>query len=443
MSSVEFHIGMDDIDDPKGKCTTHFASLVVELLSNHLVEWLDYPNLIRLNPGIPFRTRGNGAVALRFKTERSTVMESIPLIEQIIHEYIDETYPNTNPGFVIVDTDIPEDIRKLSQQALWRTIPIQIAQRLIEKYDLTYFSLGNGRGLVGALAAIGNTLRDDYTFEYLAYRAMDKSDQKRGVDVDSVIEMDRIMGKQVFSNLDYKNRILIEPHGPDPVLYGIRGETASSVIEAASHIRSIQDVDRWMVFRTNQATAEHLNHYVLIRNLRPYMAAIVQGRVDSAPRIFEGGFVVFGIKDDTSRIDCIAYEPTHHFRDIVGSLQIGDGISVHASVRPKSRTHDVTLNLEGLVIHYLAPKTQSQNPLCPECNKRMKSAGTEKGFKCPKCGFRDREGAKIEKELERKITTGLYLPPLSAQRHLTRPLSRLNTSNFGKSFDLVEKWHIP
>ncbi|TFG33289.1 DUF1743 domain-containing protein [Candidatus Thorarchaeota archaeon] len=443
MSNVEFHIGMDDIDDPGGRCTTHFASLVVELLSNHSVEWLDYPNLIRLNPGIPFRTRGNGAVALRFKSERDTITESFPLLEQMIRDYIDETYPNTNPGLVIVDTKVPEDIRKFSQQALWRTIPIQLARRLIERYNLKHRSLGNGRGLVGALSAIGNSLNNDYTFEYLAYRKMEQSSQKRGVDVQSVIEMDQKMGNHVFSNLDDKNRILIEPHGPDPVLYGIRGESASSVIKAASHIKSVQSVDRWMVFRTNQATGEHLKHYVLIRDLRPYMAAIVQGRVDSTPRIFEGGYVVFSIKDDTSRIDCVAYEPTRDFRDIIANLQIGDGISVHASVRPKSRTHDITLNLEGIEIHHLSLDTQSQNPLCPECNKRMKSAGSGKGFKCAKCGYRDREGVKIMKDVDRKITTGLYLPPLNAQRHLTRPLSRLNMNNSGQSFELVENWRYP
>ena len=175
MSSIEFHIGMDDVDDPGGKCTTHFASLVVELLSRHSVEWLDYPNLVRLNPGIPFRTRGNGAVALRFKAKPATVSDVLPLIEHMIHDYIDEAYPNTNPGLVIVDTEIPEDIRKFSKQALWRTIPIELARRLIKRHDLTYISHGNGRGLVGALSAIGNTLQDDYTFEYLAYRGMDQS----------------------------------------------------------------------------------------------------------------------------------------------------------------------------------------------------------------------------------------------------------------------------
>jgi tRNA(Ile2)-agmatinylcytidine synthase len=71
----------------------------------------------------------------------------------------------------------------------------------------------------------------------------------------------------------------------------------------------------------------------------------------------------------------------------------------------------------------------------------MKSAGSGKGFKCVNCGYRDREGVKVEKDVERKITTGFFLPPLSAQRHLTRPFSRQNMTNSGQSFDLVAKWH--
>jgi len=441
MNSMEFHIGLDDIDDPGGRCTTHFASLVVELLSKYSVKWLDYPNLIRLNPGIPFRTRGNGAVALRFKSENDIVTDLSPLIEEMIRDYVDETYPNTNPGFILITGKVPESLRIFSHQALWRTIPIALAHRIIKQHNFSYFALGNGRGLVGALSAIGNTLDNDHTYEYLAYRSMEQSDQKRGVDVESVITMDRHFGTRVFSNLDDKNRILIEPHGPDPVLYGIRGETAADVIEAATLVKSAQSVERWMVFRTNQATGEHLVHQVHISDLRPYMAAMVQGLVDAEPKIFESGFVVFGIKDNTARIDCAAYEPTRQFRDIVSHLQIGDEVRVHASVRPKSRIHDLTLNLEGLEILHLSPGIQSQNPLCPECNKRMKSAGTGKGFKCTKCGYRDRVGTKIEKDVERKITTGFYLPPLSAQRHLTRPLSRANKNNSGRSFDLVEKWH--
>jgi tRNA(Ile2)-agmatinylcytidine synthase len=283
-------------------------------------------------------------------------------------------------------------------------------------------------------------LYNDHTYEYLAYRDLEKTNEERGVDVESVIAMDIHLGDYVFSNLDEKKRILIEPRGPDPVLYGIRGETAAAVVEAASLVRSTQSVERWLVFRTNQATSEHLIHKVRVGDLRPYMAVMVQGYVGTKPTIFEGGFVVFGIKDETGSIDCAAYEPTRQFRDIVSQLQIGDEVRVHASVRPKSRTHGRTLNLEGLEILHLSPEIKSENPLCPECSKRMKSAGSGKGFKCPKCGYRNREGTKLEESIERKIGTGLYLPPLSAHRHLTRPLSRLRLNNSDQSFDLVGKW---
>ncbi|MHA1862269.1 MAG: tRNA(Ile)(2)-agmatinylcytidine synthase, partial [Candidatus Thorarchaeota archaeon] len=191
------------------------------------------------------------------------------------------------------------------------------------------------------------------------------------------------------------------------------------------------------------ATGEHLLNQVRISDLRPYMAAVVRGHVDQSPRIFEGGFVVFGIKDDTSRIDCAVYEPTRQFRDIAANLQKDDEVKVHASVRPESSTHGLTLNLEGLEILQLIPDIQLRNPICPTCLKRLKSAGTGKGFKCAKCGFKDADGKKVENKIERKISTGLFLPPLSAQRHLTRPLSRLNKNNSGNPVHLVGKWHIP
>jgi len=326
---------------------------------------------------------------------------------------------------------------------MWKTIPIALARRIITKYEYSHFAFGNGRGLVGALSAIGNGLKHDHTYEYLAYRSIEESDMTRGVDVESVIKMDQILGNRVFSNLDDKNRILIEPHGPDPVLFGIRGESAEVVIEAASLVKSAQNIERWMVFRTNQATGDHLTHQVNIADLRPYMAALVQGHVDTTPQIFEGGFVIFGMKDDTGRIDCAAYEPTRQFRDLISELHIGDEVRVHASVRPKSSTHGRTLNLEGIEILRLASIAQPQNPLCPNCGKRMKSAGTGKGFKCVNCGHRERDGVKIETELERSIPLGLHLPPLSAQRHLTRPLSRRDRDNSGHSIEPNGKWHVP
>ncbi|MFX1483299.1 MAG: DUF1743 domain-containing protein [Promethearchaeota archaeon] len=445
MSKKLVQIGFDDIDSPFGGCTTHFASIIVEKLSQKWnVVWVDYPNLIRLNPGIPYRTRGNGAVALRFSIDTDKVKLIIPLIERAIHEYIEEDYPNTNPGVVLFDSQVPKDILDLSRLALWRVVPIQLARRVIEKNKIAHYSSGNGRGLVGALSAVANTLSRDHTYEYIAYRKLEQSGNERGVDVGSVFAMDRSMRDRVFSNIDQSTkRIMIEPHGPDPVLYGVRGETAEDVIEASTQIKSEQSVDRWTVFRTNQGTGEHLTHRVVVRNVRPYMAAVVQGKVDSRPRMIEGGHCIFSISDDTGKIDCAAYEPSGEFRDIVMKLIIGDQIKIHASVRPAAKKHGLTLNIEGLEVVALTKATLVSNPVCPQCGKRMKSAGHGKGYKCGNCGYRNSVVEKTVSTIERNLRRGLYLPPIRAQRHLTKPAARLGKVNDGVPIQLIPKWHNP
>ena len=442
MSKKLVQIGMDDIDSPDGRCTTHFASIIVEQLGEWNVEWLDYPNLIRLNPNIPYRTRGNGAVALRFMIEQSGLDSIISMVDGQVREYVEKEYPNTNPGVVFLEDEVPEQVLRLSQLALWRVVPIELAMRIIRKNNIPHNTSGNGRGLIGALSAVANTLRDDHTYEFIAYRALDDCKDKRGVNADSVRSMDKTMGDRVFSNVDTStNRIMIEPHGGDPVLFGVRGEAAEYVIEAAKLVKSEQEIDRWMVFRSNQGTGEHLKHRVEIKNLRPYMTTVVTGEVERMPRMIEGGHTIFRIEDDDDKIDCAAYEPSGEFREVVMELRSGDRIKVHGGVRPASRTHGLTLNLEGLEVVELAKVSEVSNPICPQCGKRMKSAGSGQGYKCVKCGHRDKEISKIETPLVRNLHTGLYLPPERAQRHLTRPLVRIGRENSGIPNQLVTKWH--
>jgi tRNA(Ile2)-agmatinylcytidine synthase len=442
MSKKLVQIGMDDIDSPDGRCTTHFASIIVERLREWKVEWVDYPNLIRLNPNIPYRTRGNGAVALRFMVDQKELDSIISMVKELIHDYVEAEYPNTNPGVVFLEGEVPKQVQNLLRLALWRVVPIELAKRIIRASDISHYSCGNGRGLIGALSAVANTLNEDHTYEYIAYRALEDCKDKRGVDVESVQSMDKVMGDRVFSNVDTStNRIMIEPHGRDPVLFGIRGEAAEFVIEAAKLVKSEQDIDRWMVFRSNQGTGEHLKHRVEIQNLRPYMAAVVAGRVERKPRMIEGGHSIFRIEDDNDKIDCAVYEPSGEFRDIVMKLRIGDLVSVYAGVRPASRTHGLTLNLEGLEMVELVSVSEFSNPICPQCGKRLKSAGTGKGYKCTKCGFNDSDISKIETPIVRELQAGLYLPPARAERHLTRPLARIGKVNSGKPSDLLDKWH--
>jgi len=444
MMSKDIHLGMDDIDSPRSGCTTHFASLVVEFLTDWGAQWIDYPNLIRLNPNIPFRTRGNGAVALRFRIETDKAPDLLPVLKKMIRNYVELDYPNTNPGIVLVEGAIPVEVQKFSERALWRTISLAITKRSLEKKSIQHICDGNGRGLIGALAAVGNQLPQDHTYEFIAYRPLELLGQPRGVNDYSVAEMNRVMGERLFSSIDLKTeRTLIAPHGPDPVLYGIRGENSQDVISAASYIRSDSSIERWMVFRSNQGTGAHLRNVVYIADLRPYMAAIVHGVIEKEPNMIEGGHAIFGISDCSGHIDCAAYEPTGEFRDMVTRLTKGDQVLVHAAVRPASRTHGLTLNVEGIEIIKLVKRIKMTNPLCPNCSKRMKSAGKGKGYKCIKCGFKEPIGTKTEVALERELEERVYLPPPRAQRHLTRPLERMNRRNAGIPEDLADNWHFP
>src|SRR2546427_7994220 len=57
-------IGVDDTDSLSGMCTTFLATEIVRDLTQDL-DLIGYPRLVRLNPNIPWKTRGNGAVCIR------------------------------------------------------------------------------------------------------------------------------------------------------------------------------------------------------------------------------------------------------------------------------------------------------------------------------------------------------------------------------------------
>ena len=59
------HVGIDDTDSLDGGCTTWVALRVIEELLPDF-DLIGSPRLVRLNPDVPWKTRGNGAVALAF-----------------------------------------------------------------------------------------------------------------------------------------------------------------------------------------------------------------------------------------------------------------------------------------------------------------------------------------------------------------------------------------
>jgi tRNA(Ile2)-agmatinylcytidine synthase len=299
---------------------------------------------------------------------------------------------------------------------------------------------GTDIGLVGALAAIGHTLKRDHTFELVAYRRRENCGGKRQVDRESVIRMDKLTRPLTFNNYDEKNRrVLITPHGPDPVLLGIRGETAE-IVRKAFHMLTIREpVERWVVFRTNHATEAHLNA-VNYNGVGTNAPVIVSGEVDGVPKRAIGGHTFFPIRTKQGQFTCAAYEPTGSLRDVVMQLIPGDRVRAYGGT---SGRYGLTINLEKLEVVSLTKWVILRNPRCPRCGKRFKSAGRERGFKCSRCSIVSREQQRTRMMKPRKLIPGFYLPDLKAYRHLTKPLSRYDHEREWDGKPPLKKWHSP
>jgi tRNA(Ile2)-agmatinylcytidine synthase len=288
---------------------------------------------------------------------------------------------------------------------------------------------GSGLGLVGALAAVGQTMDLDHTYELVAYRKSGNLGTPRRIDPDSIRRMDELTTPNTFNNYDSTNRrVLIAPHGPDPVLLGIRGESAHDVLRAFRFLRLQEPVERWVIFRTNHGTDAHLEH-AEIDSVRLDRPVKLTGTVFGEPNRIAGGHVFFTLGYRRKLVRCAAFEPTGKFKEVAAKLVPGDEITVFGGVKKPNNNMPATINLEKLIVRKLASETTLENPTCPRCGKHMKSAGRFQGFRCMKCHLTAPKATKCEVRKNRSLRTGLYLPDKKAQRHLTRPLTRYRIEN--------------
>jgi len=379
----------------------------------------NYPKLIRLNPNIPYKTRGNGAVALEINTKNPEEIKGITL--NLVKEHAHIRDKRTNPGVVFIENLNLKNRRTLNkfyQRAVSELVTIEEAEKIAGKTNAETHKFNNGRGIIGALAAIGAEL-DDRTYELLAYRKRENYGKPKKIDKNTVFLMNEKLYPTVFNSVDPEtNQILITPHGYDPVFCGIRGESPEAVMDAWNTIKPLEGIELIQIFETNQGTDAHLRKKK-IPDLKPYDCAILDGEVSSQPRTTEGSHVFFSLSNDTGGLDCAAYEPTGGFRDVIRKLLIGDKIRAYGGIGKYSNT----LNLEKVEILKLKKKHREEPPLC--CGRRMTSAGRGKGFKCKKCSKRLSETSAVVSEVPRDLKPGFYEVPPRAMRHLSKPLVRM------------------
>ncbi len=415
-------IGLDDTDSRDRYCTTYVGMILMEKLGKKYK--MDTPKLIRMNPMVKYKTRGNGGVGLRIiEDEKKLTENDINYIKDtvinLVEEYSDFKCENTNPGIVFLSEENYTKNRKILEEyykkVLYDIITVDYAEKILNKIGGEYKAYKKGHGIIGSLGAISFSASDcPFTYELLTYRKKENWGTIRKIDDSSVVEMDKKTFPYTFNNVDGKKQI-IAPRTKCPVLYGIRGIKKDVLIRAMKIVNCREEIDKYMIFKTNQGTDVHLRH-MEIKDIYANTGVITYGTIVSEPKDIVGGTVVFEIDDGTGRINCVAYEPTKDFRNIVRELKKGDAVGVYGTVREEP----FGINIEKLKILNLS-KQYVKDKKC-SCGGTLKSKGVKSGYVCNKCGKKIKYDEIKLIEVKRDIKEGFYEVPPSARRHLSKPL---------------------
>lgn len=427
-------VGIDDTDSSRGGCTTWVLSELLRLAREEGVDLIGEPRLVRLNPNIPWKTRGNAALAARFGRGRGarrrlgevrgrplwSFLRGGPLPSSREKPFLDRAWervlessrlgePGTDPALVAVRRQLPA---RMYYRAVREVVPVAPTRRYLSSVGATVYSKGDGRGVVGASAAIAWPGRK-VTWELIAYRPIEREGARRRVDAGSVRSAARKNAGLFLCEDPRTRRLLVTPHTPCPILFGLRATDPRSPISALAEVRS-EPVDRWVLFRTNQGTGDHLLPR-MARELRAFGSGRVSGHVAEVPTVLRGGHVRLRVVDcEGTTLDTVAFEPTKTLPRVLRELFPGDRVQVWGSRGPGP-----AMKLEGLRVLSVAPRwAVGVPPECPDCQRRTRSLGALRGFRCPTCRRRFPPESARRTRLPISLRPGEYHPTPSARRHL-------------------------
>jgi tRNA(Ile2)-agmatinylcytidine synthase len=411
-------IGVDDTDSrTRGMCTTYLATRLAARLSADGAS-VRRKLLVRLNPAVEHKTRGNAALALHTDADPD---RALSLAATELEPLAETDDPRTSPGVVVAPgspDDVPNAVRSFSRRAVRDILDRESAVDLADRVGYHHRGWSGGRGRIGALAAVGAwAANGTWTYERISYRKFDRCGTPREVDDASVFDAAEAAYPTVWDTVDRTaGEAVCVPNAPGPILYGIRGDDPDAVEAVADRIRS-EPVERAATFLTNQGTDAHLRDGT-VGDLRDGRAYRVDGTVASDPETRQGGHVFFALRDPSdpaSRVDCVAFEPTKRFRDRVRGLRPGDDLTVCGEVS------DGTIKLEKFAVRSLR-RTESTTPTCGGCGRTMESAGRDQGYRCRDCGTTAAGRATVT--VDRDLEIGWYEVPPRARRHIAKPLVR-------------------
>jgi tRNA(Ile2)-agmatinylcytidine synthase len=433
---MRYLLGIDDTDSRFGHCTTHLGYLITSELASLGCSFPTYPRLVRLNPNVPFKTRGNAAVCIEFEAGSEGLRDKAFLAAERLMEEEADVENGANAALVMAPRDDPQlsgFFRQIYLRAVSGVVNYRGVIRTVSDMGIPHRLLGNGMGVVGAVASMGFSCElDDHTYELIAYRRPERCGTRRSIDPRSVVEMEAQTFPHTFNSYDHESgRVLVAPTGPDPVLAGVRGDSPKTVLEAFRKVGIGEEPLGHMVYATNQCTDAHLTCR-LATPLKAYSAGWLEGAVASV-RHSQGGHLILELRSkDSSTSLCMVYEPSGDLRRVARLLRPGDSVRVSGGVRRATSKNPAVVNVERIDVLSTSTESIKMSPRCAACGSGMKSEGQGKGFQCRKCGLKS-GGAAAKRPLEapRAIIPGTYLPSPRAQRHLTKQLIRYGNESVG------------
>jgi tRNA(Ile2)-agmatinylcytidine synthase len=405
-------VALDDTDSRDGMCTTYLAALLADELAREYA--VERRLLVRLNPAVEAKTRGNAACAVH---TNAPAAEARRVASDLVERHA-ATGERTSPGLVVAPGDpaaVPRGVETFARVAVRDHLGLGDAAATADAAGYAHEGWAGGRGRIGALAAVGAWAAfDEWTHERLVYRPRERWGTERAVDEESVFAAAADAYPAAWDTVDRAaGEAVCVPATPGPVLFGIRGDGAGVVEDVAARIDH-EPGERAATFHTNQGTDAHLRDAALaaVEAGRSYR---VDATVATAPETRPGGHVHLRLRDGDADLPAVAFEPTKRFRDRVRALRVGDRVTACGEVGGGS------LKLEKVAVRDL-DRTELVTPACPDCGRSMSSAGANAGYRCRDCGTET--GGKVERRVERAVEAGWYEVPPRARRHVAKPLVR-------------------
>lgn len=388
-------VGIDDTDSQLSGCTTYVGYVLAKEI---IKKWgasvfADFPRLVRLNPNIPFKTRGNAAVALELNMAERDVEELWDLTISIVQN-LSRREGKTEPGVAMAVGEVPQRARILYRMALTQLVSLEAAER-------AGLRTWGGRGKIGAVAAVGADLQYS-TFELITYH----NGERKTIPLQLVKAMETLTYPFTFHNVD-KTRVLIQPRGLDPVQYGVRGLTPYHLLYAKSILNV--ETSGWVIYRTNQATDAHIHFGVFYREQFPYSYYKARGLIVNAWRTSTRHLV--------GRLDTdVHFVVYRHMGKLASELEQCIMCDVELIGGLKPRRSRLYLYVERAIVWGQYVK---QKPKCNYCGGSLESLGRGRGWRCRKCKTTYRS---LSIRWLYDVSTRRYLIPKASEwRHLLKP----------------------